>query len=264
MLSPECGDIRSTADSKEEKKLEKEKTELAELIVIKERMQKQIRQREEGIAQLQQAMEDSKEMTASASTASASTASAPTPEPMSKAKAKAVAKRATAKPKAKAKADAKALAEEPMICPPCDLRPITVEEKAKPADKVGDSRQAPRSRRVKKRKAAVTDPKNTHNIFTQFPADIQNCLVCFRNKVMKARKSSKTDEGGPLPLPKPTAFGDMLISDHKILNEHDKSRSDDMVVQVIQDAFTYWLEAFPAKTKSAAEVKKAFATFLEF
>ena len=46
-----------------------------------------------------------------------------------------------------------------------------------------------------------------------------------------------------------------------IFNEGNESRNHDNVALVIQDSYTYWLQAYPAQHKSADE---CFAGFLRF
>ena len=60
-------------------------------------------------------------------------------------------------------------------------------------------------------------------------------------------------------LPEATCFGDRLTVDHKIMNEENKSVGDeDLVACVIQDAYTDWLQAYPCKSKSAADTLRSF------
>lgn len=51
----------------------------------------------------------------------------------------------------------------------------------------------------------------------------------------------------------PKKFADALTTDHKILNENDKSRSSDRLAMVVLDRFTQWLQGYPCKTKTADE-----------
>ena len=52
-----------------------------------------------------------------------------------------------------------------------------------------------------------------------------------------------------------------LLSRIKILNEDDQSREKDRTAFVIQDLYTYWLQAYAAPTKSAKDTIKAFQLF---
>ena len=115
---------------------------------------------------------------------------------------------------------------------------------------------------VRRRSGDVLLLSNTHNVFTHFPKD-PNCPICQKGKAIKARCSRKSgDSEKPDSLPKPTAFGQMISADHAIFNEDFASRKHDTVALVVQDAFTYWLQAYPAKRKTADECYIAFRRFM--
>ena len=79
---------------------------------------------------------------------------------------------------------------------------------------------------------------------------------------MKARCSRKTGESKPDSLPKPKAFGEFITADHIIMNEGNESRNHDRVALVVQDSYSYWLQAYPAQHKSADECFAAFRRFI--
>ena len=95
-----------------------------------------------------------------------------------------------------------------------------------------------------------------HNLFTHFPKD-PNCEICQSCKSARAQCIS-----GQAPdaeaLPSPSQFADALTADHAVLNEDDKSRTEDRNIGVILDRFTQWLQAYAAPTKSAKDTKLAF------
>ena len=62
-------------------------------------------------------------------------------------------------------------------------------------------------------------------------------------------------------LPAPLAFGDEVTVDHKVLNEEDAGRDAERYAVVIQDNYTYWLQAYPVKQKSGAETLRCFQEF---
>ena len=64
-------------------------------------------------------------------------------------------------------------------------------------------------------------------------------------------------------LTEATCFADRLTADHAILNEDNKSAEDENIVAcIIQDGFTDWLQAYPCKSKNAADTLKCFQRFL--
>ena len=48
-------------------------------------------------------------------------------------------------------------------------------------------------------------------------------------------------------------FADALTTDHKILDEDDKSRSQDRLAMGVLDRVTQWLQGYPCKTKTSDE-----------
>ena len=117
-----------------------------------------------------------------------------------------------------------------------------------------------RKRRQRKKAPAIIAGKGKHNIFTHFPK-CPNCVICQNNKAHRAYCKS----GGDIrtdSLPSPTRFGEMITADHKIMNDDDASREEDRTACVIQDKWSYWLQAYPAPTKSTADTKRALCRFL--
>ena len=99
-----------------------------------------------------------------------------------------------------------------------------------------------------------------HNIFTHFPRD-KDCEVCQRTIAHKTSlRPSSVPRGDALPEPK--VFGDAITADHKILNEDEASRDEDKVACIIQDKATYFIGAYPSKSKSTRHTKKSFQRFL--
>jgi hypothetical protein len=139
----------------------------------------------------------------------------------------------------------------------------TTSDEEVPAPPVAEfPRSSKRRRRCSTKKWGRSATVNTHNVFTHFPKD-PNCPVCQKGKAIKARCSRKSgDSEKPDSLPKPTAFGQMISADHAIFNEDFESRKHDTVALVVQDAFTYWLQAYPAKRKTADECYTAFRRFM--
>ena len=123
----------------------------------------------------------------------------------------------------------------------------------------GKSDKSKLNRRLAKK--TVSAKECTHNIFTHFPRD-PNCEICQLHKVTRAPCKSKQRYTESDKMPPPRKFGDLITADHKIINEDDQSKEGDRAVCVIQDQFTYWLQAYPSKTKSAKETMEAFQDFL--
>ena len=100
-----------------------------------------------------------------------------------------------------------------------------------------------------------------HNIFTHFPKDPTNCEVCRSCKSQRAHCKSSSAPGTD-GLPTPVNFADAITADHAILNEDDKSRTEDRTALVILDRATQWLQSYGAPTKSTPDTKVAFRRFL--
>ena len=135
-------------------------------------------------------------------------------------------------------------------------------EKKKEVVKVEDTKVPIKRGRPKDKVAKRTSlcKPGDHNLFTHFPKD-PNCEVCQSCKSTRAHcKSSKAPDAENLPTP--LEFADALTADHAILNEEDKSRTEDRNVCVILDRYTQWMQAYAAPTKSSYDNKKAFQRFL--
>jgi DNA (cytosine-5)-methyltransferase 1 len=132
---------------------------------------------------------------------------------------------------------------------------LTKEIEAVVKDRVRERIQKKR----RSKKVVMSKTSCTHNIFTHFPKD-PDCDICKENKPMKAPSRSK-DERECDALPEPVVFGDSGTLDHKIINEDDKSKSEDRAVCVILDRATYWLQAYADKHKSAEATIKALQQF---
>ena len=98
------------------------------------------------------------------------------------------------------------------------------------------------------------------NLFTHFPED-PNCQVCQSCKPQRAHCKSSSAPGAD-GLPIPVNFADAITADHAVLNEDDKSRTEDRNACVILDRATQWLQSYGAPTKSTPDTKVAFRRFL--
>ena len=99
----------------------------------------------------------------------------------------------------------------------------------------------------------------TH-FLTHTPKDIR-CQHCVEAK-LTAKPARRRVPDGEHPLDLPSKFGELLVADHIILGkEVEQSLHDDSVVCVVTDIGTGEVMAYPAKTKSANAVKRAFMHF---
>ena len=112
--------------------------------------------------------------------------------------------------------------------------------------------------RKKNKKKIISEGE--HNIFTHFPID-PNCKICKECKAVRAQCRSSPEKTADA-LPTPTKFAQALTLDHKTLNEEIASRDHDQNICVILDRATYWLQAYPDKSKSAQATKYALQRFL--
>jgi hypothetical protein len=78
----------------------------------------------------------------------------------------------------------------------------------------------------------------THNEYTHFPK-CPKCPIC--QETMMRHVSCRKDDGTREPdaMPDPVKFADEITADYKVLNEDNKSRSEDKLALVMQDGFTY-------------------------
>ena len=60
----------------------------------------------------------------------------------------------------------------------------------------------------------------------------------------------------------PTAFGDPLTTDHKILNLDDESINDHWAALLVQNGYLYWRQSYPTKSKDAAETRSSLQRLL--
>ena len=63
-----------------------------------------------------------------------------------------------------------------------------------------------------------------------------------------ARKQKQTSETCRWVSP-PTSLGDLITSDHKILNLDDESRNDHWNAFIVQDGYPHWMPNHCTKTK---------------
>ena len=136
-------------------------------------------------------------------------------------------------------------------------------KKKKEVAKVEESKdpvRLPGRPRTKVPKRKTLCKPGDHNIFTHFPKD-PNCEVCQSCKSQRAHCKSSSAPGAD-KLPIPVNFADAITADHAILNEDDKSRTEDRTALVILDRATQWLQSYGAPTKSTPDTKVAFRRFL--
>ena len=137
--------------------------------------------------------------------------------------------------------------------------------KEKPSAKVPAPDQKPAKKRKRKAKVKVQKlgealSNQKHNCLTHFPKDPTG-EICNAGKPQRAQCRKKT-HGEPDDLPEPKAWADAITADHMVLNEDDKTRSDDQNALVIQDRYTNWIQSYPVTSKNAHETLKSFQRFL--
>jgi hypothetical protein len=113
--------------------------------------------------------------------------------------------------------------------------------------------------------ATAAEPPSTTSIhaehyLTHTPKDLR-CPHCVEAK-LTAKPARRRVPDGEHPLDLPSKFGELLVTDHIILGkEVEQSLHGDSVVCVVTDVGTGWVMAYPAKTKTANAVKRAFMHF---
>ena len=65
------------------------------------------------------------------------------------------------------------------------------------------------------------------------------------------------------PAPRAEHFGDLITTDHKVLNEGGESRNNHRYAVVVEDLATQWIQSHPCKTKTSQEMEKSLRMFLE-
>ena len=91
-----------------------------------------------------------------------------------------------------------------------------------------------------------------HSIYIHLPKD-RNCEVCRGTKITRAPCRKRTGEAGP-PAEK---IGDLITTDHKVLNEGGESRNNHRHAVVVQDLTTQWIQSFPCKTHTSQETERS-------
>ena len=104
----------------------------------------------------------------------------------------------------------------------------------------------------------VVSKSRKHSIFIHFPED-RNCEVCLRTKMTRVPCRRRNSEAAP----RAEKFGDLIATDHKVLNEQSESRNNHRYAVVVQDLATQWIQSNPCKTKTSQETKKSLRMFLE-
>ena len=97
-----------------------------------------------------------------------------------------------------------------------------------------------RRKRYAKMKCGRAAPICQHNVITH---------VSHESRTMKARCSRMSGDSKPDSLPKPKVFGEFISADHAIFGDGHVSRKQDAVALIIQDSYTCWLQAHPARQK---------------
>ena len=80
----------------------------------------------------------------------------------------------------------------------------------------------------------------------------RNCEIRKRTKITRAPCRKR---GGDA-VPRAENFGDLITSDHNVLNEGGKSRHNHRYAAVVQDLTTQWIQSYPCKTKTSLRRRK--------
>ena len=121
-------------------------------------------------------------------------------------------------------------------------------------------------KRLQRRKQDAKAPRpsdhygpDLKHMLTHFPKD-PKCPVCSNCKMQRkqCRSQHKPDDHPDFPK----KFGESITADHMIQGNDEESIRGDKVTCVIMDRATRWIQAYPAKSKSAHDTQRAFAKFL--
>ena len=63
-------------------------------------------------------------------------------------------------------------------------------------------------------------------------------------------------------MPDAKKFGDIIIADHKVLNEDNAGRDSEHNALIIADTFTKWFQGYAFKTKNTHDTLMGFKQFL--
>ena len=99
--------------------------------------------------------------------------------------------------------------------------------------------------------AAKVVTNRTHNMYTHLSKDL-NCDVCLRTKITRLLCRWRS-EGS---IQRAVKFGDLITTDHKILNEGGESQNKHRYAVVVQDRATQWIQSYPCKTKTSQETER--------
>ena len=80
-------------------------------------------------------------------------------------------------------------------------------------------------------------------MFTHFPKD-PNREVCRMTETTLARCKYRPLKGADGISPA-TPLGDLITTDHKILNLDDESRHVRPNALIVQDGYSFWLQSYP-------------------
>ena len=63
-------------------------------------------------------------------------------------------------------------------------------------------------------------------------------------------------------VPSQTQFAEVIAADHTVLNEDHESRLQHRYAVVVQDFYSYWIQIYPTRNKSAGVTKKTLHQFM--
>ena len=98
-----------------------------------------------------------------------------------------------------------------------------------------------------------------HRIETHFPKH-RNCEVCSRTKM--TRDPGRRCTGEALLRAETEKFGDLITTDHKVLNEGCEFRGNHRYAVVVQDLATQRIQSYPCKTKTSHETERSLSKML--
>ena len=108
------------------------------------------------------------------------------------------------------------------------------------------------------RTTKVAENLRKHSIFAHFP-EKPRLRRLLENQNNKGSCRRRTGEGPP----RAEKFGDLITSDHNVLNEECESRNNHRYAVVVQDLATQWIQSYPCKTKTSHKRQRSLRKFLE-
>ena len=97
-----------------------------------------------------------------------------------------------------------------------------------------------------------------HSIYTHFPKD-QIFEVCKHTKITWPPCRRRTGNS----VLRAEKFGDLITTDHKVLNEGIELMHYHRYSIVVQDSATTWIQSYPCKTKTSQETERSLRKFFE-